>query len=239
MKRCKGFTLIELLIVVAIIAILAAIAVPNFLEAQTRAKISRVKADQRTLATAIESYSVDWNEEPIGFVEIPKFDGNSWPTRWGTQTQSYFRCYANMTTPVAYTTSIPFDPFGSQGVFRQDMKLMNDDIYKLYRYQSILEFARGGTRSPLGDDNGRVRNNGINWCLWSFGPTRCWSAPAAPGYSGHPSYGRHQINPIKYLAKIPSFLGTQQQIGYPDAVYDPTNGTLSYGIIMRSSQGVH
>ena len=60
----KGFTLIELLIVVAIIAILAAIAVPNFLEAQTRAKVSRVKSDLRTYATAIESYAVDNNRPP-------------------------------------------------------------------------------------------------------------------------------------------------------------------------------
>ena len=59
-KRGKyAFTLIQLLIVVAIIAILAAIAVPNFLEAQVRAKTARVKADMRTLATGMESYAVD------------------------------------------------------------------------------------------------------------------------------------------------------------------------------------
>ena len=58
----RAFTLIDLLIVVAIIAILAAIAVPNFLEAQTRSKISRAKADMRTMATALESYLVDNNK---------------------------------------------------------------------------------------------------------------------------------------------------------------------------------
>jgi len=64
MKDRKGFTLIELLIVVAIIAILALIAVPNFLEAQTRSKVSRCKADMRSLATGMESYVLDWNQYP-------------------------------------------------------------------------------------------------------------------------------------------------------------------------------
>jgi len=59
-----GFTLIELLIVVAIIAILAAIAVPNFLEAQVRAKVSRVLSDLRTVSLGLEAYTVDNNTYP-------------------------------------------------------------------------------------------------------------------------------------------------------------------------------
>jgi type II secretion system protein G len=64
MRRQKGFTLIELLIVVAIIGIIAAIAIPNLLNAINRGKQKRTMADMRSIATAIESYSVDWNFYP-------------------------------------------------------------------------------------------------------------------------------------------------------------------------------
>src|SRR5437870_12866546 len=79
--RKKGFTLIELLIVVAIIAILAAIAIPNFLAAQVRAKVSRAKAEMRTLATAIESYEVDNNRYPPTWSPPTGINiGGGWPT---------------------------------------------------------------------------------------------------------------------------------------------------------------
>jgi type II secretion system protein G len=58
-KRPSGFTLIELLIVIAIIGILAAITIPNLLNAVQRAKQKRTMSDMRVLATAIEAYAVD------------------------------------------------------------------------------------------------------------------------------------------------------------------------------------
>ena len=55
----NGFTLIELLIVVAIIGIIAAIAIPNLLNAIDRGKQKRTMADLRSIGTAIESYAID------------------------------------------------------------------------------------------------------------------------------------------------------------------------------------
>jgi prepilin-type N-terminal cleavage/methylation domain-containing protein len=63
-RNAKGFTLIELLIVVAIIGILAAIAIPNLLSAQRKAKISKALADSKTIVTQANLYNNDYNAYP-------------------------------------------------------------------------------------------------------------------------------------------------------------------------------
>lgn len=60
----RGFTLIELLIVVAIIAILASILIPNFLRARAQSQIATSKGNLKNVATALESYSVDYGAYP-------------------------------------------------------------------------------------------------------------------------------------------------------------------------------
>lgn len=58
-KKEKGFTLVELLIVVAIMAILIGIAIPNFLGARTKARVSKAFTDMEAIGTAQELYAVD------------------------------------------------------------------------------------------------------------------------------------------------------------------------------------
>ena len=123
----KAFTLIELLIVVAIIAILASIAVPNFLEAQTRAKVARASSDMRTLVTAVESYAVDWNTYPApggvtaaGVVHIP-----------GQALGGYSNKFLPpaVTTPISYVNSLLSDIFFEK----------NASVEQRYIYYSYLE----------------------------------------------------------------------------------------------------
>ena len=64
MRRNPGFTLIELLIVVAIIGIIAAIAIPNLLNAIDRSKQKRTMSDLRTICTAVEAYATDTSSYP-------------------------------------------------------------------------------------------------------------------------------------------------------------------------------
>jgi len=89
-----AFTLIELLIVVAIIGILASIAVPNFMNARTRAMVARCYSDIRTLGSAFGMYQIDNNSYPKG--------NDLWYTN---------QMYPRLTTPIAYISSIPVDPF--------------------------------------------------------------------------------------------------------------------------------
>ena len=138
----RGFTLIEPLIVVAIIAILAAIAVPNFLEAQTRSKVSRARADTRTIVTGLEQYRVDngrYPLDPIGGQAAGRTDIRSTPL-------------LQVTTPIAYITSIPENVFPN----KTDASLYSRSLYRYFAEDWKNQQLAGRPSDPLYRDVGWI-----------------------------------------------------------------------------------
>ena len=214
-SRVKGFTLIELLIVVAIIAILAAIAVPNFLEAQTRSKVARVKADQRSLATALESYYIDNNSYPAQ-------DSSYSPDHHGANQRSNASAELRLlptlriksdvndnlftiTTPVTYVTSYFSDPFA-------------DSKGATFSYSVSGMFKEG-------------------WIIWSFGPDTDEKVnPNAAGGDLKIAYEEGDqigwpLPRVETFYYLPATETPSETLR--DVTYDPTNGTTSDGDVYR------
>lgn len=115
LQRTQGFTLVELLIVVAVIAILVAIAVPNFLAAQVRAKVARAKGDIRTVVTALETYRVDHSAYPTyHYCDVPdpynEFHLGGEVPGFGVPDPNW-NGRNPLTSPSSYLSSMPDDPF--------------------------------------------------------------------------------------------------------------------------------
>jgi len=71
LNRHTGFTLVEIIIVIGVITLLAAIAVPGFLRARRRAQASQVKGDLRLIEAAVDQYAIDTNKPSGALVEVP------------------------------------------------------------------------------------------------------------------------------------------------------------------------
>ncbi|MEQ8819957.1 MAG: prepilin-type N-terminal cleavage/methylation domain-containing protein [Sumerlaeia bacterium] len=162
--NAEGFTLIELLVVVAVIAILAGIALPNFLEAQTRSKISRAKADMRTIATGLEAYHADHNRYPPSTL-VPRFAR-----------------LIPLTTPVAFLSSIPMDVFQGEdsgaGGFRSRgnfaygaMPIDQESRWALASYGPDLDSDHSGIQFYPGDSADIWENPASGYDFTRYDPT--------------------------------------------------------------------
>ena len=200
----SAFTLIELLIVVAIISILASIAVPNFLEAQTRAKVARAQNDLRTVAVALEMYQVDNNTYPTR-TKVPAAAGVSGVGDIELRMEEMSR----LTSPLAYISSLPTDIFvptsatpssGGSAVFTHDDMVLFD-----YWDEPIIE-------SVSFDDASGNEKSRIPWAMMSQGPDM--TLGLGGNWGNMPPPAGPELGSYKYD-------------------YDATNGTISAGNVYR------
>ncbi|MGI6458101.1 MAG: type IV pilin protein [bacterium] len=166
MKNMKAFTLIELLIVVAIIGILAAIAVPNFLNAQLRAKIAGTESDLRLMVNAMLQYHIDNNSYHAhrdGF-------GQQFP----------------LTTPVAYLTDFLYDRFQASPDMARAAGFENSRTYYHWIPQGSHTDIWNPAWHPLIREAQAKRNGGL---VDGWGPAGIRGGPPFDASNGLTSRG--------------------------------------------------
>lgn len=228
----KGFTLIELLIVVAIIAILAAIAVPNFLEAQVRSKVSRVKSDQRSLATGLEAYFIDNNAYPpaavnsSGTVAGPNAGLNMNPTGVGN-----VNCYIQNASTAAIAQLGSIYTFAARGT-TQVNGLTTPVAYITTLFPDPFMDTKGATFGYFA--------NAAGWVLWSPGPDVDQATGTNFGVNSTAALTSvvtgSTVETLYDLAQAqPSAMWNTASNGIA-LIYDSTNGTVSRGDVGRFKQ---
>ncbi|HOJ60970.1 MAG TPA: prepilin-type N-terminal cleavage/methylation domain-containing protein [bacterium] len=165
----RSFTLIELLIVVAIIGVLAAIAVPNFLNARVRSQIARAEADLTALDHALEMYRLDNNAYPPDWQDQNIPDAGKRPIggrfSFSRVNLAIISHHYELTSPIAYLSSLPRDTFES---LENKMNQLPPEWIHSYWYLRCGP-APPRSRKEFEVFNGR-RYESLTWVLFGRGP---------------------------------------------------------------------
>ncbi len=203
-----GFTLIELLIVVAIIGILAAIAVPNFMNARLRATVAKVQGDIKALSTAVEMYTVDHGAYPD--------DGQVTGVPWWMNNR-------HLTTPIPYIATIPTDPFLERSPAGETTNGLRQYWYASYDGYGLMRNP-GRQTSVAGRNNVRLfdppRQN-FRFAFISPGPDGCWEWDRGNGVSDCYAGDRH-MGDVFYYDMSNGLISQGDLYSYgPGSAYNP------------------
>jgi len=239
MKLRRAFTYVELMIVLTIISILAAIAVPNFLEAQVRAAVARSKAELAVLKMAVEAYRLENRAYPPNRV-AGKPDG---------------RDLLVLTTPVLYISRLPLDIFTLPEARGHRHPHPLAPAY--YQYFNAIQIEperglgvlaprdspeQGSSQEPSSKPSRASNGSGSDGSDQSDQSDGSGASASAvhfrtyPEFSGYVAALMWGIGPGESLPRKPSAVATRIA---PDATahvlpYDPTNGTTSDGDIYQT-----
>lgn len=210
----RGFKMMELLCSIAVIATLAAIGVPNFLEAQVRARVARTHQDMAALSAGLFAYQADWREWPASRPEVrdallhfdtaPRLGPHTGPlppegrTASNAIASSGFDLHV-LTSPVAYTSSILATDSSVSGTHGSHTGWMPYAYVRFEDWHPLL--------TPE-----QIRDHRQDWMLLSGG-------------ADDPLEGFGGFHPGNLLRE-------------PFIAYDPTNGTVSAGDIFMTAKGL-
>jgi len=172
MNRSRGFTVQEVCVILFLGGILASATIPNYINAQAKAKASKAKADLAVIAVALEAYRVDHQQYP--------FDGGNCTN---SPDRPYWFIPWDLTTPSAYCSpEVLNDPFRG----------WDFGSYTRYRYQNVdstwgrrYGICTGDTPSSYYDEMLCLVGH---WCLHSQGPNKIYGPTGWPNDCGYPQH---------------------------------------------------
>ena len=223
-RKESALTFVEILITLLVIAVLAAIAVPNFLEFRGRSSVSRVKSEHRSLATAIEAYFVDNNEYPAMINGAEGINGIFRDEEKGAFQICTFRLrnateLSTLSTPIQYISSYFSDPHAET----------EGSYYGYRQFRTIWILTSFGPDEDENDTTPGDINNTV--CEVDFGaPGTASEIVQSNDNNFEPAFDLSVAQPSE------DFITAVGVLSGNAISYDPSNGTTSEGDIFRIKQ---